>query len=128
MSDDPIERLRAHVEKHKHHSQVFVSTAGLQALFDLLKVLTADNITLTAQRDVLKGQVEGLKFQIEHLEACVTIHDRNRKELKAQLDAFYEAGQQMTAQRNALKAQVGRLLADRAEAIGKDLIANKTTY
>lgn len=31
-------------------------------------------------------EIEKLKFQIEHLEACVTIHDRNRKELKAQVE------------------------------------------
>lgn len=60
MSDDPIERLRAHVERHKHRAGLYVSTSGVTALFDLLKVLTADNITLTAQRDVLKEQNERL--------------------------------------------------------------------
>jgi uncharacterized protein YpuA (DUF1002 family) len=60
MSDDPIERIRLHIEKHKAKVQAPFSIAGLTALLDLLKVLTADNITLTAQRDMLKAQVDRL--------------------------------------------------------------------
>jgi hypothetical protein len=46
LSDDPVERLREHLEKRRDHAQVFVSVDGLQALFD--------------QRDELKAQVERL--------------------------------------------------------------------
>jgi hypothetical protein len=31
---DPVERLKAHLEKHKHRDQVFVSTVGLRTLLD----------------------------------------------------------------------------------------------
>ncbi len=71
MSDDPIERLRAHVEKHRHHQQAFFSTAGLMVLLDLLDTQARqfrefverdadDAIELSRQRDELKAQVERL--------------------------------------------------------------------
>jgi len=66
-SDDPIERLRAHVEKHKHHQQAFFSTAGLKALLDALDdvrgmfvIMEKELVALTVQRDALKAQVERL--------------------------------------------------------------------
>lgn len=46
LPDDPIERLRLHLERHQHREQAFFSTAGLRALLD--------------RHDAMKAQIERL--------------------------------------------------------------------
>ena len=69
MSDDPIERLRAHLNEHRGHS-LFVSRAGLTLLFKQRDELKAQNERLIAKEgkrisDVLGDQRKGVELRRE---------------------------------------------------------------
>jgi len=72
---DPIERLRAHLEKHKHHQQAFFATAGLSALLERLKTTETKVDALQAQVERLLGK-EGKRIG----EALVHNHELRREQ------------------------------------------------
>jgi hypothetical protein len=49
MVSEAIERMRAHVERHKHRTGLYVSTDGLQELLTMLDHLKAQNERLIAK-------------------------------------------------------------------------------
>ena len=112
MTDDPIDRLRAHVEKHKHHQQAFFSTAGLTALLDLIRSLREDNHDLARQHDEAKQTLSDWTTDIG-------VRGFARR---SELDAAKAEVETLTKQRDELKAQVERLLAKEGERIGKTLV------
>jgi hypothetical protein len=70
VTDDPIERLRAHVEKHAHHQQAFFSTAGLKTLLEELDRLQGALATCRELLERRQGLRDGLKAQIDRLLAA----------------------------------------------------------
>jgi hypothetical protein len=67
MTDDHIEKLRAHLERHKHRQQAFFSIDGLRALLKELEDVQAmfvmvekENQALTMRATQLEAQVKGL--------------------------------------------------------------------
>lgn len=89
MTDDPITKLRAHLERHKNREQAFFSTAGLAVLLTRLALrdtqverlqrerddihtlwlkCCSNSVALVHQRDELKVQVERLQDQVKRRE------------------------------------------------------------
>jgi uncharacterized coiled-coil DUF342 family protein len=98
MTDDPIEKLRAHLEKRRDHAQVFVSVDGLQAVFKEL-----DEARQTLSDWTTDIGVRGFARRSE-------------------LDAMKARADELKSQRDELKAQVERLLAKEAARIGEALV------
>ena len=112
MTNDPIERLRKHVEFHKGNERAMFSVAGLTALLDLLRSLREDNHDLARQRDEAKQTLSDWTTDIG-------VRGFARR---SELDAAKAEVEKLTKQRDELKAQVERLLGKEGERIGKALV------
>jgi hypothetical protein len=119
MSDNPIERLRTHVEKHKHHQQAFFSTAGLAVLLTRLALRDAQVERLQRERDdihtlwlkccsnsvALVHQHDELKAQVERL----TYELKRWKEVEVNRPDWEKLWGEQSEKADELKAQVERL-------------------
>lgn len=133
MSDDPIQRLRLHLEKHQHHQQVFVSTAGLAVLLTRLALRDAQVERLTKERDdihtlwlkccsnsvALVHQHDELKAQVERL----TYELDRWKEVDANKPDWEKLWEEQSEKVDTLTAQVERLIAKEGERISKALVS-----
>ncbi len=143
QSNEAIERLRAHLERHKHRTGLYVSTDGLTALFDQLDAMRADDISvarsmiqLASQKDELGHSNDLLRMQVYELTAQANALKAERDELKDTADRIAsrlkklekdiaeerEAWRLLIRQRDELKAQVERLLANEATRISETLV------
>jgi hypothetical protein len=80
-SDDPVERLKVHLERHKHREQVFVSTIGLRTLLD--RVGAAEK-----ERDELR---EWKQMRTLHMSNSAAQHQRDMAEAQAHIAHLTEA-------------------------------------
>jgi hypothetical protein len=97
MTDDPIERLRAHLEKRRDHANVFISVDGLQAVFNEL-----DRLRLMHDRE------RDLRMAAE-----VQVHEQAHKFFKEFVERDAADAVELRRQRDELKTQVERLLVAR---------------
>jgi multidrug resistance efflux pump len=106
MTDDPIERLRAHVEKHKHRTGLYVSTDGLTALLDELERWKAHAIGLEHKVSQAMKQYNEMGAEIERL---TKERDEARQTLSDWTTDIGVRGFARRSELDAAKAEVERL-------------------